>query len=54
MDAVDERHEDDEAWPPLAVPDTPQPEDHGALVLLDNPHRQRNACGTKSSSATIT
>src|SRR4051795_2748313 len=28
--------------PPRAIPDTPQPEDHGALVLLENAHGQRD------------
>ena len=46
MDAVDERDEQDQARPAGAILDAPQPEHHGALVLLENPNRQRDTSST--------
>ena len=43
MDAVDERHDGDQPRPPRAALDAAQPEHHRALVLLEDPDRQRRA-----------
>src|SRR4051794_3150317 len=43
MDAVDERNDGDQPRPARAALDAAQPEHHRALVLLEDPDRQRHA-----------
>src|SRR5665213_4083763 len=43
MNAIDERHDEDDPRTTRAVLHLPQLEQHDALVLLDHPHRRRQS-----------